>query len=79
MNSLVNKLPCGKTGRPTIQNASVYHSEFISESRIFNVLHSRQILKQVQDDNCRTACKTTGYLKNLALNIRGFDTDFIRL
>jgi hypothetical protein len=38
-----NQLPC--------------HSEFISESLSFNVLHKAEILKQIQDDNCRTAWK----------------------
>src|SRR3972149_5506846 len=37
------------------------HSEFISESRIFNVLYLRQILKRVQDDICRTACFAAGF------------------
>ena len=41
-----------KTASP---NPSNCHSEFISESGIFNTFEPRKILKRVQDDNCQTA------------------------
>jgi hypothetical protein len=36
---------------PIFQIAFVCHSEFISGSRISNIVYKRLILKQVQDDN----------------------------
>ena len=38
-----------------IRKCITCHSEFISESHIFNMLYLLEILKQVQDDITRTA------------------------
>jgi len=59
------KNPAAEQAVRQFKSVVVCHSEFISESRIFSVLHSRQILKQsvkqvqdrVQDDNYRAACR----------------------
>jgi len=61
MNSYCKIVPSGsftKDERPRSKQAVRQfdielpcHSEFISESLNFNVLHKAEILKQVQDDN----------------------------
>ena len=56
----VNKLPRSKQAVRYFDNWLPCHSEFISESLSFNVLLIAEILKQVQDDNCRTVSKPRG-------------------
>jgi hypothetical protein len=54
-DELVMWFYAGISACPRIQKQGLCHAEFISASRVFNMLQLREILKRVQDDNYQTA------------------------